>query len=90
VLTERRPDKGLLGGMMGLPTSDWGSDWTPPIFPADTDWTEVGEVHHVFTHFALVLRVWRASNAASGPMTTIADAHDALPSVFAKALKLAL
>lgn len=90
VLTERRPERGLLGGMLGLPTSDWTSDWMAPSFPTDASWTEMGEVRHVFTHFSLVLKVWRASAGTSSEMTAIEAASDALPSVFAKALKLAI
>ncbi|MHA7859405.1 MAG: A/G-specific adenine glycosylase [Henriciella sp.] len=87
VMTERRPDKGLLGGMLGLPTSDWGSDLSETDFPAAGTWEEIGEVRHVFTHFALTLKVWRAETTV--PLTPGAVAADGLPSVFAKALKLA-
>jgi len=89
VLTERRPEKGLLGGMMGLPTSDWASDWTEPEFPSPENWQEMGEIRHVFTHFALTLKVWRSEQGEAAGDTTVADALDGLPSVFAKALKLA-
>ncbi|MGY6411721.1 MAG: A/G-specific adenine glycosylase [Alkalilacustris sp.] len=56
VLLERRPDKGLLGGMLGFCGSDWGE---APAFapPVAGDWAEVGEVRHTFTHFHLRLRV---------------------------------
>ena len=90
VMTERRPDKGLLGGMMGLPTSDWASNWAEPEFPVEASWSEVGEVRHVFTHFSLILKVWRATGDAKPDMRPVTAASDALPSVFAKALKLAL
>lgn len=87
VMTERRPDKGLLGGMLGLPTSDWGSELPATDFPAAGAWEEIGEVRHVFTHFALTLKVWRAETVE--PLTPGAVVADGLPSVFAKALKLA-
>ena len=88
VMTERRPDKGLLGGMLGLPTSDWADALPASQFPSQANWEAVGEVRHVFTHFALTLTVWRADadQSYSDPQQTA----DALPSVFAKALKLAL
>lgn len=89
VLTERRPDKGLLGGMLGLPTSPWLSELDAPEFPSGANWRELGEVRHVFTHFALTLKVWRAETDVT-LSTTRAQASDGLPSVFAKALKLAL
>ncbi|WP_170763429.1 A/G-specific adenine glycosylase [Ruegeria lacuscaerulensis] len=60
LLLERRPDKGLLGGMLGWPGSDWSDTpvETPP-FPAD--WHSLaGKVRHTFTHFHLILRIWTA------------------------------
>ncbi|MDW3224008.1 MAG: A/G-specific adenine glycosylase [Paracoccaceae bacterium] len=63
-LLETRPEKGLLGGMLGWPGSDW-VDITdnPPdaIPPAPGAWRELdGEVRHTFTHFHLTLRVFTA------------------------------
>jgi A/G-specific adenine glycosylase len=57
LLLERRPNKGLLGGMLGWPGSDWSAEPTdaPPLSAA---WIELsGEVRHTFTHFHLRLRV---------------------------------
>jgi len=90
VVTERRPEKGLLGGMMGLPTSDWSDAFGAPSFPVAADWQEIGEVRHVFTHFALTLKVWRSQDASGQGLVPVVQAVDALPSVFAKAMKLAL
>jgi A/G-specific adenine glycosylase len=64
VLLHRRPPQGLLGGMMGLPTTAWGP--RPPTTatarksaPASAQWIPVaGKVEHTFTHFHLELRVW--------------------------------
>ncbi|MDO6584371.1 A/G-specific adenine glycosylase [Salipiger sp. 1_MG-2023] len=56
-LLERRPDKGLLGGMLGWPGSDWGEapQEAPPI---RAEWkTLPGEARHTFTHFHLRLTV---------------------------------
>jgi len=56
-LLERRPDKGLLGGMLGWPTSDW-TDAPRDEPPFAADWKiESGEVRHTFTHFHLILSV---------------------------------
>ncbi|MEM9178591.1 MAG: A/G-specific adenine glycosylase [Pseudomonadota bacterium] len=90
VLTETRPDRGLLGGMMGLPTSDWTGELGVPKFPSQGNWEEIGEVRHVFTHFGLTLKVWRAHQDDLLQTTPIKTAANHLPSVFAKALKLAL
>jgi A/G-specific adenine glycosylase len=79
----------LLGGMLGLPTSPWSGESCVPEFPSEANWCELGEVRHVFTHFALTLKVWRAETDET-LSTTRAQASDGLPSVFAKALKLAL
>ncbi|NNC47774.1 MAG: A/G-specific adenine glycosylase [Sphingomonas sp.] len=45
----RRPGKGLLGGMAALPGSDWQDG--PPVQAGSL------AVRHVFTHFALTLRL---------------------------------
>jgi A/G-specific adenine glycosylase len=56
-LLERRPNKGLLGGMLGWPGSDW-NDAPQPAPPFDADWQELpAQVRHTFTHFHLILRV---------------------------------
>lgn len=57
LLLERRPDKGLLGGMLGWPGSDW-TDAPHPAPPFAADWQILpGEVRHTFTHFHLILRI---------------------------------
>jgi A/G-specific adenine glycosylase len=86
----RREPKGLLGGMLGLPTSDWGP---APVSdrealgeaPAEAEWREVGKIEHTFTHFHLTLRVLRAEGEAEGFVWTERRGLDALPSVFLKA-----
>lgn len=55
-LLERRPDEGLLGGMLGWPGSVWSEE--PPVAapPVAADWRDPGlEVRHTFTHFHLRL-----------------------------------
>ena len=88
----RRPDKGLLGGMLALPTSDWGAK--PAALtgaPAPAAWRSVGSIEHVFTHFALTLEVMRAEGEAEGLIwTPVDEAARALPSVFLKALRQGL
>lgn len=57
VLLEQRPDKGLLGGMLGWPGSDW-SDMPAENPPMPGNWTQLNaEVRHTFTHFHLRLNV---------------------------------
>ncbi|NHQ74453.1 A/G-specific adenine glycosylase [Roseovarius gahaiensis] len=56
-LLERRPDKGLLGGMLGWPGSDW-RDTPSPAPPLEADWQDLGtEARHTFTHFHLRLTI---------------------------------
>ncbi|MEM9343638.1 MAG: A/G-specific adenine glycosylase [Pseudomonadota bacterium] len=64
-LLERRPDSGLLGGMLGWPTTEWGSDPVPTP-PLSAEWHDLGaEVRHTFTHFHLVLSVQTATVPAT-------------------------
>ena len=60
-LLETRPDKGLLGGMLGWPGSDWldvGQDMPAGVPPVAGPWEKLaGEVRHTFTHFHLILHV---------------------------------
>ncbi|MBA4795108.1 MAG: A/G-specific adenine glycosylase [Phenylobacterium sp.] len=91
----RRPPKGLLGGMLALPTTDWrGLGWDEAealaAAPAAADWRCVGEVEHGFTHFTLTLRLWRAEGEADGLIWTPRRELDALPSVFLKAARAGL
>lgn len=88
----RRPDKGLLGGMLALPTSDWGPAPGPlEGAPAPAAWRGVGSIEHVFTHFTLTLEVMRAEGEADGLIWIPAEqAARGLPSVFLKALRQGL
>jgi len=103
VLLRRRAAKGLLGGMLEVPSTEW---LTNPIsragarsdapFPAE--WRRVGgAVTHTFTHFQLELEVYRALNVASEtlpqgcawyPRAVLQE--EALPSVMRKVLAHAL
>ena len=56
MLLETRPERGLLGGMLGWPGSNWDGGGGPA--PLDADWQESGaQVRHTFTHFHLRLVV---------------------------------
>lgn len=97
VLLVRRPAVGLLGGMMMPPTSAWTEAAAVDRLaeaPGPFDWTFVGEVRHVFTHFALRLDVWRADAGSrarvAGEWLTHAAALAAAPTVGRKALAVGL
>ena len=82
----KRPDKGLLGGMMGLPSTDW-AEAVADVPPVAADWQMVGMVDHVFTHFSLTLQVHLAEGRG-GDFVWMdeGDARAGLPTVFKKAL----
>jgi A/G-specific adenine glycosylase len=69
LLVRSRPEKGLLGGMTEVPTSEWvaGQDdktgaKQAPVLKGATRWhRKAGHVTHVFTHFPLELVVYTAS-----------------------------
>lgn len=94
-LAERRADKGLLGGMLGLPTTEWGQKPIDHLAaPIERNWQKAGEVKHIFTHFELRLEVFIAEvETCSRPqlerrgLIWSADAS-ALPTVFRKAVRL--
>ena len=80
VLLRRRPEAGLLGGMLEVPSTDWG-DTLPPLeealraAPVQGDWWAVpGAVTHVFTHFRLEMLVYRVIVPATATLTFWADA----------------
>jgi A/G-specific adenine glycosylase len=64
LLIRRRPEQGLLGGLMEVPTTDWRTGrWTPADAireaPAACAWRALpGIVRHGFTHFELELAVF--------------------------------
>jgi A/G-specific adenine glycosylase len=63
VLTRRRPEKGLLGGLIEVPTTEWAASYKPSHDdpPLRADWhRRLGVVRHVFTHFPLELDVYTA------------------------------
>jgi A/G-specific adenine glycosylase len=102
VLLRRRADKGLLGGMIEVPSSDWTASGPADIAaeaPVRANWSTVGrQVEHTFTHFHLVLTVWRADAACerlpeAGDYRWVAAealAAQALPSLMQKVVAEAL
>ena len=82
VLLRRRPEKGLLGGMMEIPSSPWqetrnGTDDVTPYAPGATKRTKwrplKGLVSHTFTHFHLELEVQAAALTAKRAETVGAE-----------------
>ncbi|MFO1088457.1 MAG: A/G-specific adenine glycosylase [Hyphomicrobiales bacterium] len=103
VLLRRRPDRGLLGGMLEVPGGPWlekhdvSEAYAPPV---EARWQQVPQaVEHTFTHFHLTLAVHRAEGPAAGeprgegdwrwvPVDGLADA--ALPTVMRKVVARAI
>ncbi len=103
ILLVRRPDKGLLAKMMGLPTMGWetasadGSANPGKLGLPKSGWRTLdGEVRHVFTHFELHLTIKAArlkttGDKGLGQWITEDDLADAgLPSVMRKVARHAL
>ncbi len=90
VLVEQRPDKGLLGGMLGVPTSDWGEKPEDhSAAPVLRNWERAGGIKHVFTHFELRLDVFTATIETASTGHWIEDISG-LPTVFRKVVEAAL
>jgi A/G-specific adenine glycosylase len=98
ILLRRRPPRGLLGGMSEVPGTEWRAEHAAsPTPPFAADWVAVAlPVEHVFTHFALKLRVERADVLADMPAPpghwwAAAESlqDEALPSVMKKVVEAA-
>lgn len=95
VLLRRRPERGLLGGMMEVPSSDWAARGPADMVaaPVAADWRELpGQVNHGFTHFRLELRVLAAQvrkNAKADGIWVMPDAlgDHALPTLTKKVVR---
>ncbi len=86
IFLERRPDSGLLGGMLCFPGSEWVETTDGPERSVGGALLS-GEVRHTFTHFHLVLRVQLGGDEGSraGEWVAITDLDEAgLPSVMQK------
>lgn len=98
ILFERRGEKGMLGGMAGLPTSEWVPVLTENEHLAEVaaaNKAEKAKVLHTFTHFDLELEIRRGrlkndripgDNRYWVSLTEIDGLG--LPTVFRKAVKL--
>lgn len=97
VLLQRRPDSGLLGGMLMPPSSPWEEEADFEVGkcqPVKADWQFRGQARHVFTHFALHWDVYLADldekpvlDGEWIPLDNVLESG--LPTVGKKALKFA-
>ena len=102
VLLRRRPERGLLGGMMEVPSTEWReAAWAEAEAlvqaPLAAEWQALpGAVRHTFTHFHFEVAVWagRATEEAeieSGRWCALDNlGEQALPSIMRKIVSHAL
>ncbi len=102
ILLRRRPESGLLGGMIEVPSSDWREapapslDGVSGVAPVSAQWRPLpGLVRHTFTHFHLELAVVAGKVARSDPEAGLWVPVDrlgdqALPTVMKKIVRHAL
>jgi A/G-specific adenine glycosylase len=99
VLLRRRPETGLLGGMIEIPSTPWSTAPSPiddaaPVAPAAAEWRMLpGSVRHGFTHFQLELRVMagETDNFGEGLWSPVDRLGDhALPTLMKKVVRHAL
>jgi A/G-specific adenine glycosylase len=99
VLLRRRPEKGLLGGMIELPSTPWrAAPWRESeaigAAPAMTAWTALpGTVTHGFTHFRLELALFAGTTTEAIPGIWAEPAefkNYAFPTLTKKLVKYAL
>ncbi len=92
-LLETRPQKGLLGGMLGFPGDGWDANGGPA--PITAHWHALPQVRHTFSHFHLILSPHLAEVAPDavplrGTFHALAQFGPAdLPTVMRKAYDLA-
>ena len=96
VWLRRRPEEGLLGGMMEVPSNEWApsNSWNnipPPRVPIIANWDILpGVVSHTFTHFNLELKIIRIEleemiNLQEGEWCAVKERDNyALPTVMKK------
>ncbi len=100
-MAERRADKGLLGGMLGVPHTPWReAPWGEAEARAVLGtfaYETAGAYEHVFTHFALTQQIW-VIRPTKDEREALLRAHNdwqwlslaeagTLPTVFRKAVK---
>ena len=100
ILLRRRPQKGLLGGMVEIPSTPWEAKLPRKVAgPVEASWTKSTLlVEHTFTHFHLQLSVWKTSTTDlslpdHGDYRWVHKdelVHEALPSLMRKVVVVAL
>jgi A/G-specific adenine glycosylase len=77
VWVRRRPEKGLLGGMMEFPSSEWQEGPATDVQYLGPEWRALaGQVIHIFTHFRLELDVVASAQAETHPFGNPSEGDD--------------
>jgi A/G-specific adenine glycosylase len=100
ILLQRRPEEGLLGGLMEVPSTPWRAEpWTASeamkSAPAKAQWRSLdGVVRHGFTHFEIEMTVMAGQAhppAPKGVWSQVDRLSDhALPTLMKKVVRHAL
>ena len=97
VLLRRRPEKGLLGGMIEIPSTPWRAEpWALTeaitLAPTTAEWSPLpGTVQHGFTHFRLELAMLAGEGTAEGIWSrTDRLGEHALPTLMKKLVRHAV
>jgi A/G-specific adenine glycosylase len=102
ILLRKRPERGLLGGMSEVATTEWSAEFSEKnamkSAPLKSKWRRLpGYVHHAFTHFPLELTVYvtqvgRSVHAPKGEKFVKVEnlAGEALPSLMHKVIAHAI
>ena len=97
VLLRRRPERGLLGGMIEIPSTPWRTvPWTfaeaVQVAPVAAAWSPLpGTVRHGFTHFQLQLAVVSGVGTTEGLWSPVERLGDhALPTLMKKVARHAI
>jgi len=100
IMLERRPEKGLLAGLIGLPTTEWrdrpwdlnSKDLARSISLNINIWEHLPvTIHHTFTHFHLHLKVMKGQtkNSSQGIWSTFDDLSSyAFPTLMKKVIRM--
>lgn len=102
VLMRKRPEKGLLGGLMEFPSTDWieqdvSKQDAQRKAPISALWSEIegAFVRHTFTHFHLELKILKGRIGGNPPVSGVwikpeEFSQYALPTLMKKVVKEAL
>lgn len=96
ILLERRPNSGILGGMLAFPSTTWEESKELSLLPPlESNWNILNQVvYHSFSHFHLELKIARTfvSNLPNGYLERSLETFDpkSLPKLMQKVFNISL